>query len=115
MNSIAKNYIIFNNLVRAFLDYLKKQYSNHAQEFQVFETYFRLISNQMSFPLRNYRAITTPFYTEILAKNERYFLEYSTEGLFESVHLKEIYIQANEAEKEVLWDYIIKLTKLAHD
>lgn len=113
--ALIKNYIMFNNLVKSFLDYLKKEYSTHSKDFEVFDTYFRLIVHQVTFPLRNYRAITKPFYERIMAKDESYFLQFSTEGLFESVHLKDLYLQSSEAQKEYLWTYVQNLTKLAHE
>jgi len=54
----------------------------------------------------------------IEAKNEKFFLD--NDSLFSSIknqqkvfHLKTLYYQANKEQKEILWQWFQKITKIA--
>lgn len=107
-------YLLFNRSVQSLIDYLKAQYAEYVQDFQVFEAYFNMCSFSTQFPLNNFRELTKPVLKEILTRNEKFFLEYSTVGLFESANLKTVYLNSTDEQKKTLWTRMINLVHLAY-
>lgn len=106
---IAKKSIIFNNMVTSFIQLLKQLYPTKSNDFEVFDSMFRMAKSNQMFPCRNFYCTTKPYWKKIYEKDEGYFLDIPVDGFFQTLNLKDLYLQSSKEQKETLWKRFLVL------
>lgn len=105
----------FNSLVQRFIQILNNMFPSRVTDFDAFNILFKtVVSKDVSYPLKHFYELSKTFQTQIENKDEEYFLQYSTEGLFDTIHIKRLYSDSLPTEKETIWSLVQQLSKFAN-
>lgn len=95
----------FNDLMQQFLDDLEIAFPNDSDIKKYQATFGLLRKSNARKPMNEFMASVGPYASQIMEKNEVFFLETETEFM-SLLNIKELWAQATDENKDAIWQYL---------